>query len=555
MTTGRLPMMAFALALVVSCSEGGTSTTPTTQLAADQTLRVAVPAEYGLDPATIATDLGYSVAQNLYGGLYRFNERLQEVPDLAAAPPEMSGDGLVYRIKLRTDARFWDGRMVTAQDVIYSWNRSLDDPNAAYATIFQPVVGYQQVQDSLTNDERPPLLHGLTAPDPHTIVVQLSAPAGYFLTTLALPAAWVVDQAAIQAKGQDWSDTPNGAVGTGPFRMTSRVPGRSTTLVPVEQWWGGSTGWLKKVEIRVVPDVHAELRDYLAGRLDLIGFGGYGPRSDATFIGAELLADKSHAQEVHEFPYGRTDWLGFDLATGPFSGSLGIWGRRALSLAIDRTRLAKAVCAGGTLCSPATGGLISKGLAGYLGDGSDPLSRFDPASAKTDLQTWDPDGSKRQQLTYVYIASPLFRQIADNLSEQWKANLGLTVRLQGYITTTFQFDRLFGHFRMFRGSWAADYDNPQDWYDLFNPQVVDPSPAGSGYDDPNFNALESQADASLGAEADQRYAQAGKMLLGQAVVAPLIYFNRTVVSKSYVDGFGASSLYVYPLTDVKILQH
>lgn len=537
---------------LLACSCSPTSSAPKNELADDQTLRVAIPEDVSLDPAQIATDLEFSIAQNLFGGLYRFDERLQEQPDLAAAMPEVSPDGLLYTIKLRPDAQFWDGYPVTAQDVVFSWNRAIDE-NGSFASIFQPVDGYHEVQDSLNPGQKLVSLRGLSAPDAHTVVLHLSAPAGYLTATLALPVAWVVSQADVEANKQSWSVVPNSAVGTGPFRLTSRTLGHSMTLVPVPHWWGGTTGWLKKVEIAIVPDTGAELGGYLGGRFDLLGLGGYGPLVPGTALGKMLAADPRHAHEVRTFPYGRTDWLGFDVRSGPFSGAQGLWGRRALSLAIDRTQLAKAVCAGGILCVAATGGLITRGLAGYLGDGTDPMSPFDPKTARADLQEWDPDGTKRQHLTYVYVANMLFRDVANNLRGQWKANLGITVQLQGYDTHTFLFDRLLGDYSMFRGSWAADYNSPQDWYDgLF---VGNPNPSGSRYADPSFLALVARADASSGEAADGEYRQAGRMLLDQAVVAPLFYYTRAVVIKEYVDGFGANAFYAYPLKDVKILQH
>jgi oligopeptide transport system substrate-binding protein len=541
---------ALALCLLLdACTPS--SITPKAELADNQTLRAAIPTEISLDPAQISHDLWYSVAQNLFGGLYRLDDELREIPDLAVALPGVSADGLVYTIKLRPDARFWDGHQVSAQDVIYSWNRAID-ANGPYASIFQPVAGFQDVENSLIPGERPLALPGLTSPDSHTIVIRLSAPAGYFATTLAFPVAWVVSQLAVELNRSGWSNEPNLAVGTGPFRLTSRTLGRSMTLVPVERWWNGPTGWLKKVKIDVVPDPNAERKGYLDGQFDLIGLGGYGPFSDGMVIGNMLAADSQHAREVHTFPYGRTDWLGFDVKSGPLAGALGLWGRRALSLAVDRKLLAKAVCAGGLLCVPATGGLISKGLAGYLGDGSDAMSAFDLKTAKAALQEWDPDGTKRQNLTYVYLANPLFRQVAYKLRDQWEAHLGINVRLQGYDTRTFVYQRLLGNYALFRGSWAADYNNQEDWYDIFASR---PNATGSGYDDPSFIALVAQADASSGMAADAKYRLAGRMLLDQAVVAPLIYFTRTVVVKEYVQGFGANALYAYPLTDVKILQH
>jgi oligopeptide transport system substrate-binding protein len=548
-TVWLAPALVACLVLGACNSSGGTQTT---QLADDQTLHVAIPTEVGLDPDQIASDLEYSVAQNLFNGLFYFDDQLREKPDLAAAIPDVSPDGLEYTIKLRPDAKFWDGHPVTAQDVVFSWNRAIDD-SGPWASIFQPILGYQEVLDSLNPGQKAVPLRGLTAPDANTVVIRLAAPAGYLTATLALPVAFVVNQADVERNGRGWSNEPNAAVGTGPFRLTSRTLGHSMTLVPVEHWWRGATGLLKKVVLDVTPDSNAELKGYRDGRFDVIGLDAFpGPNSDGAILGKILAADPRHASEVHTFPSDRTDWIGFDVSAGPFAGAEGAPGRRALSLAIDRPRLARAVCEGGILCVPATGGLISKGLAGYLGDGSDPLSVFDPKTAKADLQAWDPAGTKRQNLTYVYVANALFRRVAENLREQWKANLGIEVRLQGYDLHTYLYDRLLGDYPLFRGSWAADYNSPQDWYDLF---IGEPNSTGSGYDNTAFFDVLARADASSGDAADAAYRQAGRMLLDQAVVAPLLYFTHTTVVKDYVEGFGANALETLPLKDVKILQH
>ena len=79
----------------------------------------------------------------------------------------------------------------------------------------------------------------------------------------------------------------------------------------------------------------------------------------------------------------------FTLAGGQSAHDL----RMAFDLAVDKTKLASVVC-GNILCAPATGGLITKGLTGYLGDNQDPLAAFDPTKAKALLKSADPDGSK-----------------------------------------------------------------------------------------------------------------------------------------------------------------
>src|SRR3990172_3990830 len=75
------------------------------------------PREY--DPATTHT----SGDKLVFSGLVSFDPSLNLVPDLAESW-EISEDGTIYKFHLRKNARFHDGKPVTAQDVIYSWERA-----------------------------------------------------------------------------------------------------------------------------------------------------------------------------------------------------------------------------------------------------------------------------------------------------------------------------------------------------------------------------------------------------------------------------------------------
>ena len=56
----------------------------------------------------------------LYDPLYRLDDALQPVPELARDLPEVSKDGLTWRIPIKADARFHDGSKVTPEDVMFS---------------------------------------------------------------------------------------------------------------------------------------------------------------------------------------------------------------------------------------------------------------------------------------------------------------------------------------------------------------------------------------------------------------------------------------------------
>src|ERR1041384_7692608 len=88
------------------------------------------------------------------------------------------------------------------------------------------------------------------------------------------------------------------------------------------------------------------------------------------------------------------------------------------------------------------------------------------ASAKDQSPAWDPTGAKVKGLAYVYDSDPFNQAVCANLRLQWRNNLGVEVKCTEVDSKNF-FDQRNGRcaYPMFRQSWAADYDHPQDWFD------------------------------------------------------------------------------------------
>ena len=557
----RMALLAATALLVVACQTAGP---PTKALATDQTLRIAIPSDIStvepLDPPQIGDFLTVAIGSNVFGGLYRYDDNLRVRPDIATGSPDVSPDGRTYTFHLRQNATFSNGDPVTAADFVYSWNRAAPAPNYSSLT-FGAIDGYQAIVAATAAMQPVPPLSGLSAPDAHTLVVRLTAPSGAWLPALGLPSAWVVDRKVIATYGEaTWWTTPAGLIGTGPFKLTARTEKESLVFTPLAHWWGGSTGNLSRVELHVLPAGASQTQAYRTGQVDVLGFGvpasGPGAPELASSQGSlleSLTSDPARRGEIHTWTFGHSEWVGFNFKAGPFAAADGRDLRLAFSQAIDRSALARAACEQGWACTPATGGLITKGLQGYLGNGADPTAHFDPAKARAALAVLDPGGSRLRGLIYSYgPASPFLDTVAKNLHDQWKANLGLDIKIQALDQGSFFAARAGGQLTMFRGSWVADYDHPGDWFDnLFT------SAEGvySGYSNPTVDAMVAAADRLPPESALSRYQQAGRLLLDDQAMAVLFYFSRTEVVKPYVDGYGANPLLDYRWMSIRILQH
>jgi oligopeptide transport system substrate-binding protein len=517
-------------------------------LANDQTLSFPIAHDVAdLDPALVSSPADVDVLRNVFSGLYKFDSKLNEIPDLAIGPPTISANGLTYTFRLRKDAVFSNHDPITADDFIFSWNRAAAK-QGDYASLFQPIVGYQAVADG-----RSTKLSGLAKVDAYTFKTTLTKPAGYWYTVVGLWPFWVVDSKVIAAAGDNlWFTKPETLIGSGPFRMTGRSAGQTLDFEPVPAWFGGPTGAVTHVHIDVLADQDAQLARYEAGVYSLIGYARQGLSPAAA---VRYTSDATLKSQLQLVPAGLTFWAGFNLKTGPFAGVVaGRAGRHAFSTAIDRTALVAAVCNHGTACVAATGGVISNGLQGYIGDGADPNTKFDAAAAKAEYLAWDPKGTKVTNLVYTYDTDPFNKAVCTNLIAQWQKNLGVSVKCVELDRKTF-LDSRNGRcaYALFRQSWLADYDHPQNWFDyLF---VTGASSGGSCYSNAALDTTVRGADAKPLATALADYKTAGEMLFHDAVFGGLVYGVQQYLSHPYVKGVGGNALYDDYWTSARIDKH
>ncbi len=182
-----------------------------------------------IDPVQASNVYANAVVLNAYDTLYRFKylARPYEVtPNLANGMPEISADGLVYRIRIKQGVHFIDdpafeggiGREVVAEDFVYSIKRQFDTkqrPRGAW--LWQGrIVGLDAWKDAGSNYDEP--VEGLRALDRHTIEFRLVKPYPQLVYTLAQGYAAIVPREAVETYGREFGSRP---VGSGPFKVIS----------------------------------------------------------------------------------------------------------------------------------------------------------------------------------------------------------------------------------------------------------------------------------------------------------------------------------------------
>ena len=547
------------ISVVAACGGGGGG--PSENLASDQTLSFPMVDDVGdLDPGHMSAAVDIDIFRNVYSGLYKFDDQLNEIPDIATGPPKISDDQKTYTFTMRKDVKFANGDKVTADDFIFSWNRAAAI-QGDYASVFQPVAGYDDVAAGKATE-----MSGLKKIDDTTFSATLTDPAGFWFTEVALWTAWVVDKKVVLAAGKatesDWASKPETAIGTGMFKMTARTPKQSIDFAPVPNWYGGSTGVITKVHIEIVADQKAQLTKYESNGYTLIGFANQSLTPEDVI---RYNTDSQLKKQLQLQPSARTSWIGFNFCessgkpskncttASPFSGDgSGKLLREAFSLAVDRDQLVDIACSKGTACVKATGGVITKGLKGYLGDNTDPWAKFDATQAKTLFQQAG-GADKVKNLVYTYNANAQNKAVCDNLASQWKANLGVTVQCASTDRASFFRARTKCTYTVFRHSWGADYDHPQDWFDFLF--VSDAGSGGACISNPQLDAMAKDANQKPLSQSLDTYKRMNQILVDNCMTGNLFYGVQQYVSHPWVKGVGGNPLYDNYWADVKILQH
>jgi oligopeptide transport system substrate-binding protein len=593
LTSGGIGLGVLGLLTAAACGSTTSTNTGTGTLAANQTLHFPVFQDPGTwDPGEMDAEVDTELMQNVFDNLWRFDDKLNIVPDIATAVPTqanggISADGLTYTVHLNPAAKFSNGDPVTSKDVLYSWNRAAD-LHGPYSSILAAINGYGDVQTAAGS---PPssgtptafqsnietqlkagnakfMMTGLTAPDAETVQIKLASGCGWCLSAWTLEGAVgaIVDQKAIQAAGVDpvnWWQTPANLVGTGAYKLTAYTPKQSMTFTAVSNWWGTPKPTVKTINIDIKdPSTTPTTVDaFFQKSYDIIGYGG----DSGNLPLANILAIQANSREKPDLltqPKGRTTWVSFNVGWkttgGPFYGesATAVGLRTAFDLAIDKTGLATTVCHN-VICAPATGGLITAGLIGNGGAGSDPLAKFDANRAKALLKQYDPTGALTSHLTYSTNASALYSSVSQYLQSQWQTNLGVHVTINTVSDASiFISNRLSGKYLMSRDGWQFDYNHPQDWYDnLWGVYVTSAGSNTSGFDDPQYDSILKQADAMPLTSALPLYNQLAGILQKDVVYIPLYYQVGNFLIQPYLKGAGSNTQADFYWNEIKVLAH
>jgi peptide/nickel transport system substrate-binding protein len=326
------------------------------------TLRIALDGEPDkLDPTLARTLVGRNVFISICEKLYDVNEKLEIVPQLAAAAPEVSSDGKTVKIKIRTGLKFADGTVMDANAVKTSLDR------------------HRTLEGSQRKSELTPVTD-VTVTDPATVEIHLSQPFAPLPAVLADRAGMIMSPAQLTAKGADFGTAP---VCIGAFKFASRVAQDRIEVVKDPNYYDAAKVKLDKVIYKIIADGNTRFNNLKSGDIDVlftvppINVDELKGDQNLTMVSSDSLGYQGITVNIGNVAgVGKAPGALGAQFTGPMATNAKV--RKAFMLSIDREALNRTVFRG--VYSPACGPISP--ASPLSSDAAQACPKHDPAEAK-----------------------------------------------------------------------------------------------------------------------------------------------------------------------------
>ncbi|HAV77070.1 MAG TPA: peptide ABC transporter substrate-binding protein [Anaerolineae bacterium] len=447
--------------------------------------------------------------KRVFSGLVSFDPQLNLTPDLAESW-EISGDGLTYIFHLRENAKFHDGRAVTAQDFVYSFERAASPglKSETALTYLGDITGIHEYSNGNADH-----IEGIEAIDELTLQITIDAPKPYFLLKLTYPTAFVLDKENVEGS-DEWYRQPNG---TGPFRMIEWSTFERIVYEANQDFYLGTPS-IPYIVVNLYTGNSQRL--YETGDVDISGVYSVERFTDPTEpLHNELRTGVSLC----------TGYVVFDSTQPPFDDANV---RKAFSMSFNRQQYIDVVLNGRAL--PAQG-IYPPGLPGFnIALQGLP---YDPEQARRLLkQSMYGDNLPPIVFTNGGVGSYVSSDVAA-LADMWKKNLGVTITVEN-LEPNFFYDQIYAnkHGQLFTGGWCADYPDPENFADVLFHSGSNQN--NGGYSNPELDALlESARIEQSVTKRIEMYQQAEQIIVEDAAALFTIHYLSYELVKPYVQGY------------------
>ncbi|MCC5802427.1 peptide ABC transporter substrate-binding protein [Rossellomorea vietnamensis] len=476
----------------------------------------------GAEPTSFDPPIGFdsyswTALNNLMEGMTRLNANHE--PEAAMAEKwDVSEDGKVYTFHIRDNAKWSNGDDVTAGDFVFAWKRLLNpdtgSPAAFLGYFIEGGEAFNTGKGSADDVK-------VAAKDEKTFEVTLTSPQAYFLSVIANPAFFPINE-KVATENPEWFAEADTFVANGPFKLTEWEHDSHFVMEKNDQYWDKDSVKLDKVHWAMVNDTNTDYQLYKTGELDTAD------------VPADLSKQLFEEGKVNVEDQAGTYFYRFNLEKEPFQNQ-NI--RKAFAMAVDQQQMVDFVTKNKE--KPAYG-FVSKGFKDPSGkdfrEANGDLVKTDVEEAKALLKKgMEEEGyDKLPEVTLTYSTSDTHQKIAEALQQMFKENLDVDVKLANMEWNVFQDEQKALKFQLSRSSFLADYADPINFLENFQ---TGHSMNRTGWSNENYDKLIQQAknEADEGKRFEMMY-EAEKILMDEMPIIPIHFYNHVYLQNKDVTG-------------------
>ncbi len=478
-----------------------------------------------LDPALSYTQEGWQSLWTVYTPLLTYKhaegaEGATVVPGLAEAMPDISADGKVYKLKLRSGLKYSDGKAVKASDFEHSIKRVLNLESGG-SSFYQGIEG---AEEYLKAGKARADISGIVTDDATgDITINLKEADGSFPYILTMVFASVVP-----------SDTPfenmtkDPPAGVGPYKFENVRINRGYDLVKIPDFAvpDQATGKADTIRIQIIKNRRRQTQDTIQNKIDYMNDP---PAPDQLRDIRAQYTDKRYK----EFVTNSTYYFFLNQDVAPFNK---LEARQAVNTAVDKRSLARLF---GGLLEPGCN-FLPPGMKGYEKidpcPWGDPTAAPDVAKAKQLVQD---SGTAGQSVTVFGNDEPESKSLAEYLADVlndigYKAKPRIVEGSVYFTTIGNQKTKAQAGF----ANWFQDFPHPRNFMFLVDGDSIQATNNQNfgNVNNPEVNKILDEANPNADIdEVAPRYAEADKAIVENADVVPYGHRKLTVFYSDRLD--------------------
>lgn len=445
-------MSLVLVTVLAACGKHNSQSSGNGKYASSQVLNLSYPSS--LDSIDISNMSGYGSTGNIFESLYRLGKNGSITPGLAKST-KVSKDGKTYTFTIR-NAKWSDGSKITAQDLVYSWKRTVTPATKSqYAYLFSGVKN----ADEIVAGKKSPSTLGVKAQGEHTFIVTLDKPITYFKKLMTYPLFGPISEKAVKKWGNKYATKAQYMLYSGPFKLTGWTgTNNSWQFVKNNQYWDKKAVHLQKINYTVNESTTTTLNLFQEKKLDL------------TQLASEQVKNMKSSSDYTTYPYSITAFLVYNFQDSNATIKKALNNakiRQAISLSINRKTLVKNVIGDASTVSKT---FVPQDLVKDAKTGKDfadestvkNSTSYNKALAqKLWKQGLKETGIKKLSIQLLASNDEPNKPISQYLKSALEKNLdGLTVNLSNIPSKVASSRAQSGDFDLYLSGWGADFNDP-----------------------------------------------------------------------------------------------